>query len=444
MKKKGFTLIELLVVIAILGILVVLSLPKVLKVYNDTKKDSFDIETKNIFDSARNTYAEDIAYKGKGKKLYCNTDNCLGKKLNLATENNIKYSIKLNKSGEVICFQATNGVFYYNFMGNQTISEDNMGQYTHQVDDESITFEPDCTYSVDYRSVKRINVINIYPNNTSGTYSVKTRSGTFDNCQRHKKYISSSLKDWMEDSTAEAPKGFGVGVIKVIPVSFAEFNEKPDPDYWVKKAYDDGCIPDDSKPGETLNRTKADLMFLGIWDANGQDKYSRGAIDAIKSWTQSGKPIVAGHDVLIYSETQSKELTVEVEDLFGVTIKNEPAWKRSNKVFILDKKDKNIFTLWPWTIFNKGENGKDGLTIPQTHCTAQQVKGDVWVTLGETPITEEVAKKNFFYLETYNNTAIIQTGDSNCEATVDEQKMIANTIFFMYYKHVLKENGDEM
>ena len=46
--KKGFTLIELLAVIAILGILVVLSLPKVLKVYNDTKKDSFDIETKNI------------------------------------------------------------------------------------------------------------------------------------------------------------------------------------------------------------------------------------------------------------------------------------------------------------------------------------------------------------------------------------------------------------
>ena len=121
MKKKGFTLIELLAVIAILGILVVLSLPKVLKVYNDTKKDSFDIETKNIFDSARNTYAEDIAYKGKGKKLYCNTDNCLGNKLNLASENNIDYSIKLNKAGEVICFQATNGVFYYNFMGNQTI-----------------------------------------------------------------------------------------------------------------------------------------------------------------------------------------------------------------------------------------------------------------------------------------------------------------------------------
>ena len=442
--KGGFTLIEVLAVIAILGILVVLSLPKVLKVYNDTKKDSFDIETKNIFDSARNTYAEDIAYKGKGKKLYCNTDNCLGKKLNLATENNIKYSIKLNKSGEVICFQATNGVFYYNFMGNQTISEDNMGEYSHQVDDESITFEPDCTYSVDYRQVKRINVINIYPDETAKKYHVETEPGTFTGCQRYKKYKSSHLKGWMEDSTAEAPKGFGTGVIKVIPVSFDEFNHNPNPDYWVKKAYDDGCIPDDSKPGETLNRTKADLMFIGTWDANGKTAYSTAAIDAIVEWTKSGKPIITGHDVLIWSEVESQPFTTALKGLFGVEIKSSPAFKISDRVYILDEKERNIFTLWPWTIFNKGENGKDGLTIPQTHCTAQQVKGDVWVTLGDTRTTEEVAKQNAFYLETYNNTAIIQTGHSDNEATTDEQKMIANTIFFMYYKHVLKENGDEM
>ena len=445
MKKKGFTLIELLAVIAILGILVVLSLPKVLKVYNDTKKDSFDIETKNIFDSARNTYAEDIAYKGKGKKLYCNTDNCLGKKLNLATENNIKYSIKLNKSGEVICFQATNGVFYYNFMGNQTISEDNMGEYSHQVDDESITFEPDCTYSVDYRQVRRINVINIYPDETTKKYHVETEPGTFTGCQRYKKYKSSHLKGWMEDSTAEAPKGFGTGVIKVIPVSFDEFNHNPNPDYWVKKAYDDGCIPDDSKPGETLNRTKADLMFIGTWDANGKTAYSTAAIDAIVEWTKSGKPIITGHDVLIWSEEESQPFTTALKGLFGVEIKSSPAFKISDRVYILDEKEKNIFTLWPWTIFNKGDNGKDGLTIPQTHSTNKHViKGDVWVTLGATRTTEEVAKQNAFYLETYNNTAIIQTGHSDNEATTDEQKMIANTIFFMYYKHVLKENGDEM
>jgi hypothetical protein len=39
---------------------------------------------------------------------------------------------------------------------------------------------------------------------------------------------------------------------------------------------------------------------------------------------------------------------------------------------------------------------------------------------------------------------MIQTGHSKAQATPDEQKIIANTIFFMYYKHVLKENGDEL
>ncbi len=444
MKKKGFTLIELLAVIAILGILVVLSLPKVLKVYNDTKMNTFGNEVKTIYDLARNTYAEDLAYKGKSKKLYCNTDDCLGKKLNLATNNNIDYSIKLNKAGEVICFQATNGVFYYNYMGNQTIDEDNISDHLHQTDDDSLNFKPDCTYSVDYRKVRRINVVNLYPDRTNSSWPVKTRSGSFDNCNRHKTYVSSSLKEWMEEPTEEAPNGFGTGIIKIIPVSFTEFKSTPDFDYWVKKAYDDRCLPDDAKPGEVLNKTKADLVFIGTWDGNGGTAYSDGAIAAIKNWTKSGKPIIAGHDVLTHAVSESIKLCNEVADLFGVTFSSDPPYSRSPKVFILDKKDRNVFTLWPWTIFNKGEDGKDGLTIPQTHCTNQHVKGDVWVTLGTSPKTEEVAKRNFFYLETYNNTAMIQTGDSNCKATTDEQKMIANTIFFMYYKYVLKENGDEM
>ena len=444
MKKNGFTLIELLAVIAILGILVVLSLPKVLKVYNDTKMNAFGSEITTIYNLARNTYAEDIAYKGKSKKLYCNTDNCLGKKLNLATENNIDYSIKLNKAGEVICFQATNGMFYYNFMGNQTINDDNIGEHLHQTDDDTLNFKPDCTYSVDYRKVRRINVVNLYPDRTNGSYPIKTRSGSFDNCNRHKKYVSSSLKEWMEEPTVEAPKGFGTGIIKIIPVSFTEFNAKPDFDYWVKKAYDDGCLPDDAKPGEVLNKTKADLIFLGTWDANGATAYSDGAMKAVINWAKSGKPFIAGHDILCHTIAESTPLTDALADVFGLTINDNPAWATSSKAFILDKKDKNIFTLWPWTIFNKGDDGKAGLDIPTTHSTNQHVKGDVWITIGSSPISEETAKKNFFYLETYNNTAMIQTGHSNCAATVDEQKIIANTIFFMYYKYVLKENGDEM
>ena len=46
MKNKGFTLVELLAVIAILAILVIIALPNVLKMFNDSKKNSFLTEAK--------------------------------------------------------------------------------------------------------------------------------------------------------------------------------------------------------------------------------------------------------------------------------------------------------------------------------------------------------------------------------------------------------------
>ncbi len=38
---------------------------------------------------------------------------------------------------------------------------------------------------------------------------------------------------------------------------------------------------------------------------------------------------------------------------------------------------------------------------------------------------------NNFYLTTWNNVAMIQTGHSNCAATPDEQKVLANTLFYL-------------
>ena len=49
MNKKGFTLVELLAVIAILAILVIIALPNVLKMFNDSKKNSFINEVREVF-----------------------------------------------------------------------------------------------------------------------------------------------------------------------------------------------------------------------------------------------------------------------------------------------------------------------------------------------------------------------------------------------------------
>ena len=65
------------------------------------------------------------------------------------------------------------------------------------------------------------------------------------------------------------------------------------------------------------------------------------------------------------------------------------------------------------------------LKIPTSHVYGQVAGGDVWLTFDNigTP-----AKS--IYLSTYGNNAFIQTGHSNGSATEDEQKIIANIIFY--------------
>ena len=420
--KKGFTLVELLAVVAILAILVIVAMPKVLEIFMEAKEDSFEVDLSNIYSLAETTYISESLNTSE-KKLYCNVPGCEGKPLDIDIPDNILYSVKLNKRGEVMCFQATNGSFFYVSQG--VVDKIDFKEGVYSVDDKTVDFKPDCYYSVDYKNIKRINVLNIYPDNTTSSFHVLTNEGTYTGvCDDYKKYQSSSLKPWMETPNEESSNGYGKGIIKVIPVSFTQFKGNPNPNYWVKRYYDNNCIQDE---GEMENRTTADIMYIGTWDANAKTTYNTAAIDAIEAWTESGKPIIAGHDVLITSEDESKEITNRLIDNFGMKIAGSNS-ARSNKVHILSNKKRNVFTTWPWIIIS----GDEGLTIEQTHTTKQQVvDGEVWITLGPTKITEEQAKNNKFYLATYENTSMIQTGDSNAQATSDEQKIIANMLFYL-------------
>ena len=66
MKNNGFTLVELLAVIAILAILVIIALPNVLKMFNDSKKNSFLTEAKTVYSEVSKKY---ISESMKGNKL---------------------------------------------------------------------------------------------------------------------------------------------------------------------------------------------------------------------------------------------------------------------------------------------------------------------------------------------------------------------------------------
>ena len=104
MKKKGFTLVELLAVIAILAILVIIALPNVLKMFNDSKKNSFLTETKTIYSEVSKKY---ISETMKGNKLtYISSED--DTKLEM-TGRDLQYCVLLNTDGSVKSMKVSNG-----------------------------------------------------------------------------------------------------------------------------------------------------------------------------------------------------------------------------------------------------------------------------------------------------------------------------------------------
>ena len=104
MKKKGFTLVELLAVIAILAILVIIALPNVLKMFNDSKKNSFLTEAKTLYSEVSKKY---ISENMKGNKLtYISSED--DTKLEM-TGRDLQYCVLLNTDGTVKSMKVSNG-----------------------------------------------------------------------------------------------------------------------------------------------------------------------------------------------------------------------------------------------------------------------------------------------------------------------------------------------
>ena len=104
MKNKGFTLVELLAVIAILAILVIIALPNVLKMFNDSKKNSFLTEAKTVYSEVSKKY---ISESMKGNKLtYVSSED--DTKLDM-TGKGLKYCVLLNADGSVKSMKVSNG-----------------------------------------------------------------------------------------------------------------------------------------------------------------------------------------------------------------------------------------------------------------------------------------------------------------------------------------------
>ncbi len=115
--KKGFTLVELLAVIAILAILVIIALPNVMGMFRTAKKNSFETEVKNIYKVAQQQWMMDSMMETKDQ-VYSRCSTCTGKQLSLSGRQELDYYIKLDKSGKVVNFYATDGTYQFSYDGD--------------------------------------------------------------------------------------------------------------------------------------------------------------------------------------------------------------------------------------------------------------------------------------------------------------------------------------
>ena len=140
MKNKGFTLVELLAVIAILAVLTILVLPNVLNLYNESRKNTFLIEVKSIFNSVDIKYMKQSINESDGMVCYRlegdeNTVPLSGRQL--------YYYVKVTRSGNItqILVWDNNFTLKKKDVNGIKIAELSINDLVEDIDTSSLTLE---------------------------------------------------------------------------------------------------------------------------------------------------------------------------------------------------------------------------------------------------------------------------------------------------------------
>lgn len=282
--------------------------------------------------------------------------------------------------------------------------------------------------SEDFQSISavdlnnQVKVLNVYPDfGDNITYT--TWNGTRRTVKK-----AGSLEMWMEQANAKNPKGYGMGLIDVTPVTLTEFNANTDK--YMKN---------------TDGTWKYDVVMFGSWDENGKSgaegDLTVDSSDKVEQFINSGRGVLIGHDTIL-GWGKSHDNFNKLRKYVDVAIKEDGASVKDIASSQVALKRKGLLTSFPWNI---GEIG-DVLDIPLAHSTGQVARGDVWLSFHDftnpnnNPRTDRMGPEkgdangvgtNNFYLTTINNAAMIQTGHSFGEATHDEQMVLANTLFYL-------------
>lgn len=247
------------------------------------------------------------------------------------------------------------------------------------------------TVGIDYRLVTQVRLLQIYPIDAA----------------------ANQLKIWMENN------GYGKGIIKVDSVYIDTFDANP---------Y--GYLKDSN------GNWRYDVLLFGTWDCNNHKDISDSAYNAVSQFINAGRGVIFGHDTICHfnASPATHKNFEKFKNLLDLTITDYyenidysgyvgSAKAGGTKVRI---KRKSLFTTYPWSIGNVGTE----LTIPYAHTLRQALPNTNNVDLQFSSYASGYENESW-YLTIKNNCAMIQTGHSSGQATTDEQKILANLVFYM-------------
>ena len=247
--------------------------------------------------------------------------------------------------------------------------------------------------SMNYK--KRIRVLNLFPD-----------------------IYENNLKDWMDDPAV------GLGLIDVTPVSITSFNS--DPMSYLANAQ-----------GEYLY----DAIFVGTADNNNNVALNAVAVDTLIAFVEAGRGLLMGHDTLSGNPQGWMGQTVDLTEMnrlapyLGIDLRDQSAagegYPESTEIQLTNN---GSLMKYP----HEFENNQV-FDIAGTHSFGQVAgsdhSGTIWSELkdptssGSGSFYDTPGSTANFYLVTKGNAGMIQTGHDNGSATLEEKKMIANTLY---------------
>lgn len=223
---------------------------------------------------------------------------------------------------------------------------------------------------------------------------------------------SNTLKTWMDGLGLK--DRYGNNLIQVTAVSLGNFNS--DPVRYLKNN----------------NDYMYDVIMFGSWDWNASRDLVQRSADELQYFINSGRGVLFGHDT-ITGQRQSNGAYHNYFNRFasqlGFTLSTTATGSTRVKV-----KNDGYMMKYPFELANSVV-----LTTPISHSFGQLFDpsrgGTIWLEYETSSITwgsiftNEQNMTSNFYLATNKNLGMIQTGHSNGASTVDERRILANTLY---------------